>query len=70
MAQNHDSIVQPGGERASGLRGMKIGIKRVGGSVQINLQCDDDYQAIELYDRLVVAAQRGEITLDLKATRV
>jgi hypothetical protein len=34
--------------------------------VQISLECDGDYQAIELYDRLVEAAERGKITIDLK----
>ena len=35
--------------------------------MQITLQCDGDYQAIEVYDRLVEAAKRGEVTIDLKA---
>jgi hypothetical protein len=48
---------------------MKIGIKRFGSSVQINLACDGDYQAIELYDRLIKAVQSGEIKIDLKASR-
>jgi hypothetical protein len=46
---------------------MKIGIKRFGGNVQISLQCGGDYQAIELFDRLVEAASRGTVTIDLKA---
>jgi hypothetical protein len=67
MAQNRDTIMPPPGEKdASGLRGMRIGIKRDGRNVQINLQCDGDYQAIELYDRLVEAAQSGELRVDLK----
>ena len=68
MAENREGVLQPGGEDASGVCGMKIGIKRAGSSVQINLRCDGDYQAIELYDRLVEAAQRGSVTIDLKAT--
>ena len=55
------------GESATGLAGMKIGIKRLGSSVQISLQCGGDYHAIELYDRLVDAARRGTVTIDLKA---
>ena len=50
------------------MRGMSIGIKRSRNNVQITLQCDGDYQAIEVYDRLVEAAKRGEVTIDLKAT--
>jgi hypothetical protein len=67
MVQKRDMISQPDGEGESGLLGMKIGIKRLGGSVQITLQCGDDYQAMELYDRLVEAAESGKITIDLKA---
>jgi hypothetical protein len=66
MGQNRETIVPPDGEDAAGLRGMRIGIKRIGRRVQIELQCDGDYQAIELYDRLVEGAQKGEITIDLK----
>ena len=49
------------------MRGMSIGIRRSGRNVQITLQCDGDYQAIEVYDPLVEAAKRGEVTIDLKA---
>jgi hypothetical protein len=66
MVQHRDPILQPTGEGTSGLRGMKIGIKREGSVVQINLRCAGDYQAMELYDRLVEAAERGEVTIDLK----
>ncbi len=67
MVQKRDTAVQRGGEGVPGLRGgMRIGIKRLGNSVQINLQCDGDYQAMELYDRLVQGAQKGEVTIDLK----
>ena len=48
---------------------MKIGIKRFGSSVQINLRCDGDYQAIELYDRLVKSSENGEVKIDLKASQ-
>ena len=59
------SILQrPDGESAP--RGTKLDIKRLGGNVQINLQCGDDYQAMEIYDRLVEAAKRGELRVDLK----
>jgi hypothetical protein len=46
--------------------GIKIGIKRFGNSVQIDLQCNGDYHAVELYDRLVNAAEDGEVRIDLK----
>ena len=65
MVQKRDYIL-PNADGESGVRGMTIGIKRLGSSVQINLQCIGDYQAIELYDRLVDAAQKGEVTIDLK----
>jgi hypothetical protein len=55
------------GEGATGLAGITIGIKRFGGSVEIRLRCGGDYQAIELYDRLVEAASRGKVTIDLEA---
>ena len=67
MVQKRDLISQPHGEGASDLLGMRIGIKRLGSTVQISLQCEGDYQAIELYDRLVEAAQKGKVTIDLKA---
>jgi hypothetical protein len=61
-------ISQPAGDGILGTSGIKIGIKRFGNSVQINLQCPGDYQSIELYDRLVKAAEAGEIQIDLKAS--
>jgi hypothetical protein len=54
-------------ESATGLVGLKIGIKRFGSSVAISLQCAGDYQAMELYDRLVEAMSSGTLTIDLKA---
>jgi len=66
MGHNRETILPTSGEDAAGLRGMRIGIKRIGPKVQIDLQCDGDYQAIELYDRLVEAARKGEMTIDLK----
>jgi hypothetical protein len=48
------------------LDGMRVGIKRVGSSVQIRLQCSSDYQAIELYDYLVEGAQKGEVMIDMR----
>jgi len=59
-------IPQPHGEGKPGV-GIKIGIKRFGCSVQVNLQCNGDYHAVELYDRLVEAAENGEVRIDLKA---
>ena len=59
-------IPQPHGEGLAGV-GIKIGIKRFGSSVQVNLQCNGDYHAVELYDRLVEAAENGEVRIDLKA---
>jgi hypothetical protein len=67
MVQRRDVTSQTDGDNASDLSGMSIGIKRSGSSVQINLKCSGDYQAIELYDRLVEAAQNGKVTIDLKA---
>ena len=63
-------ISQPAGEDASELPGMKIGIKRFGNRVQINLQCHGDYQAIELYDRLIKAAENGAVEIDLRTSQV
>ncbi len=54
------------GEDTTGLLGIRIGIKRFGSSVQISFQCEGDYHAIEVYDRLVEAAQTGKVTIDLK----
>ena len=48
------------------MRGVSIGIKRFGDSVRISLTCDGDYHAIEVYDRLVEAAKKGKVTIDLK----
>jgi hypothetical protein len=62
-----DMSADPQGESASNLLGMRIAIKRFGDRVQIILQCHGDYQAIELYERVVEAAQRGKVTLDLSA---
>ena len=52
---------------ASGAGGIGIGIKRNGRSVHISLGCHGEYQAMELYDRLVEAAERGLVSIDLKA---
>lgn len=57
------------GETGSDRPGMKISIKRFGNSVQINLHCDGDYQAIELYDRMVKSAESGQVKIDLQATQ-
>jgi hypothetical protein len=59
MSSNH------GGVEASGLTGVKVGIKRFGNSVQLTLQCSGDYHAIEVYDRVVEGAQNGKVTIDL-----
>ena len=50
--------------------GTTVGIKRFGSSVQINLSCDCDYHAIELYDRLVKSAKNGAVEIDLKASQI
>jgi len=62
MVQRVGKISQPEGN----LDGMRIGIKRIGASVQIQLQCSCDYQAIELYDYLVEGAQKGEVMIDMR----
>ncbi|WP_419759252.1 hypothetical protein [Acidisoma sp.] len=67
MVEKRDFVPQSDTEGASDVLGMRIGIKRAGNTVQISLQCEGDYQAIELYDRLVDAAQKGKVTIDLKA---
>ena len=54
------------GPDASSAGGIGIGIKRTGRSVHISLGCHGDYQAMELYDRLVEAAERGEVSIDLR----
>jgi hypothetical protein len=50
--------------------GIKVGIKRFQSVVQVSLHCHGEYQAIELYDRLVEAAERGEVQIDLRAGQV
>jgi hypothetical protein len=55
------------GENASDAHGIKIGIRRLGSGVQMSLHCAGDYQAIELYDRLVESARKGKVTIDLRA---
>jgi hypothetical protein len=58
----------PPGERSEqNLLGMSVGIKRSGSSVQISLECGADYQAIEVYDRVLEGMQRGEVLIDLRA---
>ena len=47
-------------------QGPKISIKRISESVQISLQCAGEYQAMEVYDRLVEAAKKGEVRLDFE----
>ena len=60
---------RPTGKTESDHPGIKIGIKRFGSNVQISLQCDGDYQAIELYDRMVKAAENGQVKIDLQANQ-
>ena len=67
MVHRREMTPQTDKDGVSDVFGMSIGIKRTGASVQINLKCSGDYQAIELYDRLVEAAQKGKVTIDLKA---
>ncbi len=64
--QRYNKALPPDSDSASNLVSVSVGIKRLGSSVQISLQCGGDYQAIEIYDRLVEAAQKGEIKIDLK----
>ena len=65
--QKRDMTPQNDVGREAGLGGTRIAIKRFGSAVQISLQCGSDYQAIELYDRLVEAAEKGKVTIDLTA---
>ena len=58
---------QATGPAASDAAGIRIGIKRHGRSVQISLGCHGEYQAMELYDRLVEAAEQGLVSIDLKS---
>jgi hypothetical protein len=67
MVQKRAMVTHSEGDGISALLGMSISIKRSGNGVQICLTCSGDYQAIELYDRLVEAAQSGKVTIDLKA---
>jgi hypothetical protein len=64
--QIRDESSQPTGKSPSNLLGVSIGIRRVGSSVQLCLECGADYRAIEVYDSLVESAQRGELRIDLK----
>ena len=58
---------QATGPDASDAGGIGIGIKRHGRSVHISLGCHGEYQAMELYDRLVEAAERDSVSIDLKS---
>jgi hypothetical protein len=51
------------------MRSIKIEITRSGNSVQISLQCESEYDAIEAHDRLAEGAKRGKITIALKTTK-
>jgi hypothetical protein len=59
------SISEPASKGDPSPQSSKIGIKRLGGSVQISLHCGDEYQAMEVYERLVAAAQGGKVLLEL-----
>jgi hypothetical protein len=66
----HLSISQPASEGDPRPQGSTIGIKRFGGDVQISIHCGDEYQAIEVYERLVEAAQRGTVRLELNSVKL
>jgi hypothetical protein len=44
---------------------MSININRSGSAVLIRLHCCVEYQAIELFDRLVDGAQRGMVSIEM-----
>ena len=66
MSASENRATKPDASGAGGI-GIGIGIKRNGRSVHISLGCHGEYQAMELYDRLVEAAERGLVSIDLKA---
>lgn len=43
-----------------------LGIERTASVVMIKLTCENEYAAIELYERLVLSAKNGSFNLDLK----
>jgi hypothetical protein len=65
MVQKDDKGGQPGENGAPNVGGMGIGIRRIGNSVQIRLECGGDYQAIELYERLVESAESGTVVIEM-----
>ncbi len=48
--------------------GTRLAVQRTGSSVTLTIACPTEYQAIELYDRLVEGARDGQLNLQLKAT--
>lgn len=40
-------------------------VERDGSQVSLLIQCDDEYAAMELYDRAVAMAREGHLRLDL-----
>jgi hypothetical protein len=45
-----------------------LGIERNASVVMVKLTCENEYAAIELYERLVVSAKNGNFKLELQAT--
>lgn len=46
-----------------------LGIERTASVVMVKLTCENEYAAIELYERLVASARNGNFNLELKTTR-
>ncbi len=42
-----------------------LSIRRIGSAVQIAMTAGSEYLAIEMFDRLVEAARRGSVRLDI-----
>ncbi len=47
-----------------------LAIRRSGCAVQITVAASNEYLAMELYDRLVKAAEAGSLCLDIKASQI
>ncbi len=47
--------------------GTRLSIKRKNSVVVIEIQCQDEYAAIELYERTRLGAEKGHLTLELNA---
>ena len=61
-------ISHQAGENASNAQGIKMGIRRLGSSIQISLHCDGDYQGHRtLRPSGWNLHKKGEVTIDLRA---